>query len=434
MKMMRKILENSRVLKYAALTLGVTFIGLVSCEENELPGVGDLIDLNPPVAEFGEVMSSCDYLIYSLVNKSTSSTDFKWEIPDGVTLLTEDTDDLAALENEDILVQFPATGSYEFTLTSSDKNLVTDSITKTIVIEDVEAESAVPSYTSEQIADEEGGDSILFTLTNTSINSCNSFEWMLPEGMSLNNPAEGDAIYSLTDDEIVVVLDAFGSYDVSVTGKNIKGEPVTVVQTLEAETGKTEPILVNPSLERDNDENTGAYGWTNTAVGQVPFNTTSSVNDGANALKFSKNEAMTLYQEVDVFENTEYKLDFFYAMKKFGDSGQTGAIQVRVLNDGGYDSPEALVVPENNITLSQDIWIVESGGSKDYNFASVTFNSGSNTKISLVFRGINNSDPQVQVPYTTSGSDKPENTTYPVSFSNAASDGLIDNISLKLNE
>ncbi len=114
---------------------------LISCQDDDLPEVGDLPDLTPPSANFVAIQKEGtnleeDFKVYFITNQSVSSTDYKWDIPENVVLLDLDTDDdsTPSLTSENINVEFPGEGTFEITLTSSDKLGKTSTITKSIEV------------------------------------------------------------------------------------------------------------------------------------------------------------------------------------------------------------------------------------------------------------------------------------------------------------
>ncbi len=130
-----------RYLKAYMGTLIASIAILASCEDDDLPEVGDLPDLTPPSANFVAIQKEGtdpqeDFKIYFLTNQSVSSTDYQWQIPDGVTLLDLDPDDgvTPTLASENINLEFPGEGTFDVTLTSSDKLGKTSSVTKSIEV------------------------------------------------------------------------------------------------------------------------------------------------------------------------------------------------------------------------------------------------------------------------------------------------------------
>ncbi|MEW7290601.1 PKD domain-containing protein [Aquimarina sp. 2304DJ70-9] len=114
---------------------------LISCQDDDLPEVGDLPDLTPPSANFVAIQKEGtnleeDFKVYFITNQSVSSTDYQWEIPENVILLDLDTEDdiTPTLASENINLEFPGEGTFEVTLTSSDKLGKTSTITKSIEV------------------------------------------------------------------------------------------------------------------------------------------------------------------------------------------------------------------------------------------------------------------------------------------------------------
>ncbi len=105
-----------QILVFAAVLL--TF----SACEDELPEEGSLPDLTPPEAAFSYAADPGDYKVINFANLSISATDYAWDFGNGTTST-----------DSDPTVTF-ADGTYEVTLTASDRLGATSSVTKTIEI------------------------------------------------------------------------------------------------------------------------------------------------------------------------------------------------------------------------------------------------------------------------------------------------------------
>jgi len=95
------------------------FLG--SCIQDNLdpdnyPGVGDVLDLTPPVANFSSQQDVVDFTIFLLINESVSSTGQIWSIPSDAVLV----DSNAALTDENIEVKFSGEGIFSVGLIATD--------------------------------------------------------------------------------------------------------------------------------------------------------------------------------------------------------------------------------------------------------------------------------------------------------------------------
>ena len=134
-----------RLTASSALLLFV-FLFVSSCDDLELPGVGELEDLTPPAAAFSTMASDGNFLEISFTNESISSTDFVWDFGDGTTSTEKNPTHVYADE-----------GEYSVTLTASDKLNQSNSVTELVFITE-----PVVLFTPEILNpgfDEEGDDS-----------------------------------------------------------------------------------------------------------------------------------------------------------------------------------------------------------------------------------------------------------------------------------
>lgn len=112
-------------------------LGFVSCDyEFDLPEAGSIADATLPVASFSFSQTDPeDFRVVSFSNTSVSSTDFAWNFGNGDT--STDANPSYTFDGE---------GTYTVTLTSSDKNGVSDTVTKEItVIKPEEPDAITPT-------------------------------------------------------------------------------------------------------------------------------------------------------------------------------------------------------------------------------------------------------------------------------------------------
>lgn len=139
-------MKFNKIKMMSLLLIAATAISSCSKYEADLPGVGDVPDKTPPEARFSYTPSDTDYLEITYTNESISSTDYVWDLDNGFTST-----------DKDVTVTYPGPGTYEVTLTSSDKlgksSTVTQSVNIVEVLKQFEPEILNPSF------DEEGDDS-----------------------------------------------------------------------------------------------------------------------------------------------------------------------------------------------------------------------------------------------------------------------------------
>ncbi len=214
----------------------------VSCDEDDEKEVGDLPDLTPPSAEFvsnqkeGGTVSD-DFRTVFFTNQSISSTDFKWEVPENVEVLNdapeveEDQTPKTELEAKDLILKFPDFGTYEITLTASDKNNVESKLTKQVEVVKPDLDAPEPDFTFSTI-----GDNLkILTFVNTSKKSAR-IEWILPE--------EGSFVESTTaiSDTAKVEFTADGTYDISLKAYNLVDDSAEATKAVEVNSVIPAPV------------------------------------------------------------------------------------------------------------------------------------------------------------------------------------------------
>jgi len=347
--------------KLIMMLIATILLVVVSCDENELPGVGDLPDENPPVAGFAALVSGESYLQYSIINSSISATTYQWTVPDNVLLLPNSIgsptrEELLTMEN--LVVVFPEVNTYEFTLSASDDNDVKDVITQTVAVVEQEADPAIPDF---EVVDD-GTDPLLKSLNSAAPLSSNTstVEWVLPDGVSY---VQGDK----NTEDITVQFDAFGTYTIGLIGYNFIGEGTTIEKEVVIADFVPDPIVINGEFSRDNEANSSSFGWKNGDIGQYTESSNSPYGGGDDyTLKFQKLQAMTAYQEIEVVADTDYVVDFEYAIKEVPSSGSGGAFEFRVLKGGAYDSLTDVEDTANNVVDVSYFSNTTGLGSKDF--------------------------------------------------------------------
>ena len=118
---------KSRIYKTSGILSLVFFLSIafVSCDfEFDLPEAGSLADETLPMADFSFAQTDQeDFRVVSFTNTSVSATDYAWDFGNGDTS-----------NEEHPSYTFPDEGTYTISLSVSDKNNVTDQITRDIQV------------------------------------------------------------------------------------------------------------------------------------------------------------------------------------------------------------------------------------------------------------------------------------------------------------
>lgn len=123
---MKNIL-NFKKIGLLPFLLSFMLIGLSSCDfDYDIADANSKADLTPPTADFAFKQGSGSpeaYKTYTFANSSLSATDYLWDFGNGNTVTTQDA-----------TFTFPGEGTYEVSLTASDKLNVKSTIKKTIIV------------------------------------------------------------------------------------------------------------------------------------------------------------------------------------------------------------------------------------------------------------------------------------------------------------
>lgn len=131
------------------LLLFIFSVGFVSCDfEFDLPEAGSLADATPPAAAFSFSQTDPeDFRIVSFSNESVSATDYSWNFGNGES--STDANPSYTFDGE---------GTYTVTLTSSDKNGASDSVTReVVVIKPEEPDAIVPTVNNGDFTEGQDG-------------------------------------------------------------------------------------------------------------------------------------------------------------------------------------------------------------------------------------------------------------------------------------
>ena len=149
-------------------------------------------------------------------------------------------------------------------------------------------------------------------------------------------------------------------------------------------------------------------GWINKDLGDQGGSSQDFDGTTNDAIKFDKNNDDLAYQEVAVLSNTDYKLSYRYQIE--GEATSTSKLEIRILKGSeyvdayvpAYDTPadastsgfgyQELSVVEmasNNIMVE----VVNPTDDDEYYLGEFTFNTGAETSIAILARGIGGADP-----------------------------------------
>lgn len=105
----------------------LSMIAFTSCEDNILPEIGSIEDLTPPTANFSYVSTQTDFRTILFTNTSSSASTFSWDFGGGDS----------STEKDPTYTFTGGEGTYPVTLTSSDGNGVTSTVTLNVEVVDL---------------------------------------------------------------------------------------------------------------------------------------------------------------------------------------------------------------------------------------------------------------------------------------------------------
>ncbi len=192
------------------------------------------------------------------------------------------------------------------------------------------------------------------SFTNTSI-SASDFLWDFGDG-STSGDKEPEHTYA--ED---------GTYEISLTASDKLGKDSTITQSVEIKEPEVPftPTILNPGFDIQGDDDYRDH-WRNADLGEVIQITSSPVHQGEKAAKFPSAGDRIAYQLITVEANKDYIVSFYYTMK----TSPAGSLKVAILAGETTDEINAVTVNDQS-------------NSSEYVLASVSFNSGPNTKVAI---------------------------------------------------
>ncbi len=171
-----------------------------------------------------------------------------------------------------------------------------------------------------------------------------------------------------------------------------------------------DPVVQNDvfdEIPKNSGSDCSCSHWMNKDLGDQGETSGSGLTTPNKAVKFDNLEADLIYQEVEVLANTEYKLTYAVRINDDIDPAVTpSSLEMRILKGSGYEAGYSIVyytdatlkpssgfgytdiavaeLAANNIIIET----VSYPGNTDYTVYEFTFNSGSETSIAIMGRGI----------------------------------------------
>jgi len=315
----------------------------------------------PPSAGFDVAQSATNFLEYTFTNTSTDGETYAWDFGDGntstdespthvyatpdvytVTLEVTNAAGLSATLEKPVDIQAPVTAAYTFVTNQNPDTY------RTVQFMDASVGAVELLW--------EFGDGFQFT------------------GMNPTHEYDMDGIYTVT----LTATSLTGLQDVSTMEVSIALGFIASVK--EASFEDDDPSALDCGTDQD-----GRQCWRQSDLGGVIQITSSPTNSGSQAAKLPSDGSRIGYQLVDVEENKDYTVTFFYTMK----TSPVGSLTVSILDGTVLTDPSEISgVTINSITVN------DQNDASVYIEETIVFNSGSNTQIAIYF---NNTDVESRI-------------------------------------
>jgi len=243
-------------------------------------------------------------------------------------------------------------------------------------------------------------DYLTWTFGNTS-NSATDYAWDYGDG-NTSSGVDGQNTYA-----------GEGTYTVTLTASDKLGATSMFSSTVEVvmppAPAAITPVIVNADfdkLPKSSGSDCACSGWINKSLGSQ--GESSSGNGGSdNVLKFDNDEQDLTYQEFEITPNTDYTVTVVASFKDIETGVFPSQLEIRVLAASGYESGYTPVYYATAAEYPQDgfgytsvaqmedadnnllVKIVENPGDDGYYSYNYTFNTGNNSSVALVMRGVN---------------------------------------------
>ncbi|MEL6677013.1 MAG: PKD domain-containing protein, partial [Bacteroidota bacterium] len=204
------------------------------------------------------------------------------------------------------------------------------------------------------------------TFSNESI-SATDYVWDFGDGSS---STEKNPVHAYTED---------GNYTVSLTASDKLGVSNTYSENFDLIKPVVvfTPVILNPGFD---EEGSDSYrdNWRNGDLGGVIQITSSPVHEGVKSAKLPSGGDRIGYQLIEVEQNKDYVVSFYYTMK----TSPTGTLTVSILG-GDVTDPAAVA----GATLAS-VDLTDQTDASTYVLDSVRFNSGDNQFVAIYFSNV----------------------------------------------
>lgn len=235
--------------------------------------------------------------------------------------------------------------------------------------EDLPGEGSIPDLTPPEAGfsySASEGDYKQISFTNLSY-SATDYVWDFGDGAT---SAGKDVTHTYAAD---------GSYTVSLTASDKLNQTNTTTQTIDIvePVSNFEPEILNPGFDIEGDDSFRDH-WKNEDLGGVIQITTSPVHTPEKAAKLPSDGSRIGYQLITVEKNKDYIVSFYYTMKE----SPVGSMTVAILAGHVTNPDDVAGKTINSVTLN------DQTDASTYVLASVSFNSGDNTEVSIFFTNV----------------------------------------------
>lgn len=242
----------------ASLIFSAVVISFVSCEDDSLPDVGSIPDINLPTGAFSVANSQTSSLVKIFNNTSRSATGGTWIMPLDAGAFVSECDalsqgsncdsNISGVNDETVYFRFNDFGTYQIAIEATDDN---GEISEIIPVDVIIEPSGAPAPTggfeteSELFSDGQLLNNAERIFTNTSVNDDGGISWsVIRDGETVDiiseviaNPRNSDFSGQTSSSESILVdFVTSGIYEVTLTARNFDAVESTV----------TEIIVVDP--------------------------------------------------------------------------------------------------------------------------------------------------------------------------------------------
>ncbi len=187
-----------------------------------------------------------------------------------------------------------------------------------------------------------------------------------------------------TDRDPEFTFSGEGTFPVTLTSSDGRGESNTITLDVEVVEGPFQPIIVEPGFEDNtlpDGSGDGRDSWRNNDLGGVIQITGSPVTFGDQGAKMPDDQTRIGYQEIAVEANTTYDLRFWYTML---DNASDPWITVSVLGVTQFGGTFSATQDALDNTLGA-VTVNDISNPDEYLEQKLTFNSGDNDVVAIYF-------------------------------------------------